>query len=68
MVTTVQCPCCKKPALYHNSNPARPFCSQRCKNIDLGAWASDAFVIKGLSPSSVEDLERLNTDLDNKHS
>ncbi|MEY3995822.1 MAG: hypothetical protein RL344_165 [Pseudomonadota bacterium] len=60
MVTTVQCPCCKKRAVYHDSNPARPFCSQRCKNIDLGAWASDAFVIQGSSPTSIEALEQLN--------
>jgi endogenous inhibitor of DNA gyrase (YacG/DUF329 family) len=46
--------------VYHDSNPARPFCSQRCKNIDLGAWASDAFVIQGSSPTSIEALEQLN--------
>jgi endogenous inhibitor of DNA gyrase (YacG/DUF329 family) len=51
--------------VYHHSNPVRPFCSQRCKNIDLGAWASDTFVIEGSSPTSTEALEQLNRTLEN---
>ena len=40
---TVPCPSCRKPALYGEQNPWRPFCSQRCRNVDLGAWASEQF-------------------------
>lgn len=40
---TVPCPACKGPSLYAPGNPYRPFCSARCRQIDLGAWASEAF-------------------------
>lgn len=39
----VVCPACKGKSIYAASNPFRPFCSERCKNIDLGAWASESF-------------------------
>ena len=38
----VKCPICKKPVEWSEKNPWRPFCSERCKLIDLGEWASDA--------------------------
>ena len=38
------CPTCNKPAVY-DGNPARPFCSERCKMIDLGKWAGGVFRI-----------------------
>lgn len=41
----VPCPTCGKPALYAESNPARPFCSERCRTVDLGGWASEAYRI-----------------------
>lgn len=40
----MQCPTCLKETLY-NGNPYRPFCSERCKLIDLGRWASEDFRI-----------------------
>jgi endogenous inhibitor of DNA gyrase (YacG/DUF329 family) len=42
-VKQVACPACAGPSVYAPSNPWRPFCSARCKNIDLGAWASEEF-------------------------
>lgn len=39
----VSCPTCGGDSIYASSNPYRPFCSERCKNIDLGAWASENF-------------------------
>jgi endogenous inhibitor of DNA gyrase (YacG/DUF329 family) len=39
----VRCPACGGPSLYHSSNPYRPFCGERCKNLDFGAWASETF-------------------------
>ena len=39
----VTCPACKGKSVYAPSNPCRPFCSQRCQNMDLGAWASESF-------------------------
>ena len=32
---------------YRMDNPARPFCSERCKLIDLGGWAEERYSISG---------------------
>jgi endogenous inhibitor of DNA gyrase (YacG/DUF329 family) len=40
---TVVCPTCAGDSLYSPANRYRPFCSERCKQIDLGAWASEDF-------------------------
>jgi endogenous inhibitor of DNA gyrase (YacG/DUF329 family) len=42
---SVPCPRCGAPAVYAPENPARPFCSERCKVIDLGAWANEDYRI-----------------------
>ena len=39
---TVPCPRCGAQAPYSPENRWRPFCSERCRVIDLGAWASEA--------------------------
>ena len=46
----VPCPSCRKLALYGPANPWRPFCSERCRSVDLGAWASEAFRVPAESP------------------
>lgn len=43
----VQCPTCKKPVLWMAEQIYKPFCSQRCKLIDLGDWATEAHKIPG---------------------
>ncbi len=45
MAKMIRCPRCKKETLYDESNPSRPFCSERCQTLDLGAWADEAFKI-----------------------
>lgn len=49
MVTTekrlVPCPNCNNLSEFAPSNPFRPFCSERCKLIDLGLWASEQYAI-----------------------
>jgi uncharacterized protein len=42
---SVACPACGKPALFDTANRWRPFCSQRCRITDLGAWASESYRI-----------------------
>jgi len=42
---TVACPTCGTRIVWSPGNSYRPFCSERCKNIDLGAWSSDAYAI-----------------------
>ena len=39
----VRCPQCGGESEWSVDNPARPFCSERCKLIDLGAWASESY-------------------------
>jgi endogenous inhibitor of DNA gyrase (YacG/DUF329 family) len=46
-VRLVNCPVCGKPAPFDPSNPYRPFCSERCKLIDLGQWANENYRIPG---------------------
>jgi endogenous inhibitor of DNA gyrase (YacG/DUF329 family) len=46
----VRCPACGGESVYSAGNPYRPFCSQRCKNLDLGAWASESFRVPGEAP------------------
>ena len=43
----VACPTCAKAVEWGEQSPDRPFCSARCRLIDLGAWASAAHVIAG---------------------
>ena len=43
---TVTCPTCGKPVEWVPEAKWRPFCSQRCKTIDLGAWASERYRIE----------------------
>lgn len=54
MPAIVKCPKCNKPVEWKNENKARPFCSERCKLIDLGAWASEEHSIPG--DSSFDDM------------
>ena len=47
---TVRCPQCGGDSVYAPSNLYRPFCSERCKGIDLGAWASESFRVEAEAP------------------
>lgn len=53
---TFPCPRCKQPATWQN-NPARPFCSERCKLIDLGAWANEDYKIASQAAPELTDPE-----------
>jgi endogenous inhibitor of DNA gyrase (YacG/DUF329 family) len=39
----VACPTCGQPVEWHPENRWRPFCSERCKLIDLGEWATESY-------------------------
>lgn len=43
----VKCPTCGRQIEWSPDNPYRPFCSERCKLIDLGAWLSEQRGIPG---------------------
>ena len=44
---TVACPVCGKQCAFGPGNPWRPFCSERCRTRDLGAWASESYRVPG---------------------
>ena len=46
MMPTVKCPKCGAPSSL-KENAWRPFCSERCKTSDLGAWAEGRYAIPG---------------------
>jgi hypothetical protein len=54
-VAAVKCPGCGATVRWSDENRYRPFCSERCKLIDLGAWASDRYAIA--SPNADRDDE-----------
>lgn len=51
----MKCPICKKPV--SKDDPNMPFCSDRCRLIDLGNWASEKYVISSPlpDPDEIED-------------
>ncbi len=46
-VRPVDCPTCQVAVVWTSSNKYRPFCSERCKLIDLGEWATEKHTIAG---------------------
>ena len=44
MLKNIKCPTCRKSTPWEG-NPFRPFCSERCKMLDLGAWAGEEYRI-----------------------
>ena len=46
----VRCPACQGWSLFSPANPWRPFCSERCKQMHLGAWASEGFRVPAEAP------------------
>ena len=46
----VPCPICGKMTEYSRENPWRPFCSERCRQRDFGAWASESFRVTAVEP------------------
>lgn len=60
----MRCPTCKKP-VANDRQPLRPFCSQRCKLLDLGNWLDGTYAIPG-EPASDEDLAGDLTDAEDR--
>ena len=58
-MAVVSCPHCRKEAEYEG-NEFRPFCSERCKLIDFGAWADENYALPTESTELTEsDVERI---------
>jgi endogenous inhibitor of DNA gyrase (YacG/DUF329 family) len=51
----MKCPICKKQVAL--TDPFMPFCSERCKDVDLGNWATEKYVIpEPLKPDEIDEL------------
>jgi uncharacterized protein len=53
-MAVVQCPTCGDSVTWGPGSPFRPFCSDRCKNADLGAWASERYAIESDDESDID--------------
>ncbi len=51
------CPTCNQASVLTSANPWRPFCSERCKLIDLGSWAAEEHKIAGEPALDEFDLD-----------
>ena len=47
MTPTVNCPTCAKAIAWCEAEESRPFCSERCRLVDLGEWATGSYAIPG---------------------
>lgn len=54
-IPSLRCPTCRKIVL--RKDPDFPFCSERCRTIDLGKWASGGYVISTPINNAGEDFE-----------
>lgn len=60
----VNCPTCKKEVEWVEKNTFRPFCSERCQQIDLGAWSSEEYSIPSTgTPDEWEEALQQNDSL-----
>jgi endogenous inhibitor of DNA gyrase (YacG/DUF329 family) len=55
MEFTPRCPTCRSAVRWEH-NPHRPFCSERCRLIDLGAWVTERYRVPG-DPIESETLD-----------
>lgn len=60
---TIVCPTCGKKDTWQADNTYRPFCSERCKLIDLGAWADESYRVPS-PPSQANETTHHSNDED----
>jgi endogenous inhibitor of DNA gyrase (YacG/DUF329 family) len=57
MPATVKCPTCGRLIEWSDQFPFRPFCSERCRLIDLGAWLTEKHTIPGEESEPPQETE-----------
>lgn len=55
MATIVKCPTCRRAVAWSDASAYRPFCSDRCRLIDLGAWLSEKHAIPSDEQANLDD-------------
>ncbi|HEX8474320.1 MAG TPA: DNA gyrase inhibitor YacG [Pyrinomonadaceae bacterium] len=53
----MKCPNCGKPTGWQD-NPTRPFCSERCKLLDFGAWANEEYTVPSDERPLAEEFDQ----------
>ncbi len=56
VIPSFPCPQCGMPSQW-TDNPSRPFCTERCKLIDLGAWANEEYRVPEQKKTTIYDLD-----------
>jgi hypothetical protein len=56
MQRVVRCPSCRTEVAWEG-NPFRPFCSERCRDVDLGAWLTERYRIPDADATASDALE-----------
>lgn len=59
MTKIVKCPTCHAQVEWSEHSPFRPFCSDRCRLIDLGEWASEKHAIPAESIPSTDEVSSI---------
>jgi endogenous inhibitor of DNA gyrase (YacG/DUF329 family) len=62
VATTVKCPTCRRPVEWSEASAYRPFCSDRCRLIDLGAWFAEQHAIPD-EPGAESEEETQNREI-----
>ncbi len=66
-IIKVKCPNCSDQFSYYSSE-FRPFCSERCKMVDMGKWFDESYSIKGRDNSVyIEDSDKLQQLIDDEN-
>jgi uncharacterized protein len=64
MPAIVKCPTCGRPLEWSEQSPYRPFCSERCRLVDLGAWFSEQRGVPDDAPAEGWDGAKDTDDAD----
>jgi uncharacterized protein len=60
MPATLRCPICNRKVSF--DDPNMPFCSDRCRVIDLGNWASETYRVESTQKNELESPDGLDGD------
>lgn len=63
-IKIIKCPGCKKEFNYFDSK-FRPFCTERCKMIDLGHWLAEDYSVAAEKPLEEEDIIKIEKSYEN---
>ena len=64
-VGSLRCPSCRGPSAERDQNPTFPFCSERCRLIDLGNWLGESYRIPTRESPDDHATEHEETDSSN---